>query len=91
MVEEGKSLKLSIVIEIMIQSFANCGVVAVPLIVIAFDQTQDLYTYEVLFFLCFWFSIVFETIADVQKKKFISLKSRSEGKPTSNICNIGLW
>ena len=65
MEEEGKNLKLSIVIEIMIQSFANCGVITVPLIIIAFNKTPTLDIAEILFYIYFWVSLVFEHTADL--------------------------
>jgi steroid 5-alpha reductase family enzyme len=36
---KGKNLKLSIVVDIMLQSMANCGLLALPLLIIAFDKT----------------------------------------------------
>ena len=57
--------------EIMTQAIANAGLLVTPLIAVAFNSTVEIFATEYVLYGLFWVSIVFETIADLQKQNFI--------------------
>lgn len=79
-----KNIDLHILVEIMVQAFANISVLALPGFIIATNDSHSISSLEVLG-ICIWgAAYILESIADGQKLLFISKNKRG-------VCNIGLW
>ena len=79
-----KNIKFHILVEIMVQAFANISVLALPGFIIATNDSHSISSLEILG-ICIWgTAYIFESIADGQKLLFISKNKRG-------VCNVGLW
>ncbi len=79
-----KNIKFHILVEIMVQAFANISVLALPGFIIATNGSHSISSLEILG-ICIWgTAYIFESIADGQKMLFISRNKRG-------VCNMGLW
>ena len=79
-----KNIEWHILVEIMVQAFANISVLALPGFLIATNDSNSISMLEVLG-ICLWgTAYIFESIADGQKLLFIS-------KNKGGVCNVGLW
>lgn len=70
--------------EIMTQGFANLSVLALPGFLMAIDPHEGLRAVELAGFAVCVFGYGFESVADLQKLRFIS---RNRGA----VCDVGLW
>jgi len=79
-----KNIDFHILVEIMVQAFANISVLALPGFIIATNESNSISSLGILG-ICIWgTAYIFESIADGQKLLFIS-------KNKGGVCNIGLW
>ncbi len=79
-----KNLKFHMLVEIMVQAFANISVLALPGFIIASNDSSSISALEIVG-ICIWgTAYIFESIADGQKMLFIS-------KNKQGVCNTGLW
>lgn len=60
-----------------VQCAANCFFLAMPIIIIATNPNTELHLIEVLGFLCWLISYIFENIADLSKLEFIKLAKKN--------------
>ncbi len=88
--QSGKSNeKLAMQIEALSQGLANASFLAIPIFLISVSPFTQLSTLEIIGFTIFILSIVFETVADYQKLKF--LKEMKRQNKQNMVCDIGLW
>lgn len=88
--KSGKSNeKLAMQIEALSQGLANASFLAIPIFLISVSPFTQLLTLEIIGFTIFILSIVFETVADYQKLKF--LKEMKRQNKQNMVCDIGLW
>ena len=88
--KSGKSKeKLAMQIEALSQGLANASFLAIPIFLISVSPFTQLSTLEIIGFTIFILSIVFETVADYQKLKF--LKEMKRQNKQNMVCDIGLW
>ena len=80
---------LAMQVEALSQGLANASFLAIPIFLISVSHSIQLSTLEIIGFTIFIFSIVFETVADYQKLKFLK-EMKSENKQNM-VCDIGLW
>lgn len=80
---------LAMQIEALSQGLANASFLAIPIFLISVSPSTHLSPLEIIGFAIFLFSIVFETIADYQKLKF--LKEMKRQNKQNMVCDIGLW
>jgi len=80
---------LAMQIEALSQGLANASFLAIPIFLISVSPSTQLSPLEIIGFAIFLFSIVFETIADYQKLKF--LKEMKRHNKQNMVCDIGLW
>ena len=80
---------LAMQIEALSQGLANASFLAIPIFLISVSPFKQLSTLEIIGFTIFILSIVFETIADYQKLKFLKEMKRQNKK--NMVCDIGLW
>src|SRR6056300_1381793 len=88
--KSGKSNeKLAMQIEALSQGLANASFLAIPIFLISVSPFTQLSTLEIIGFTIFILSIVFETVADYQKLKF--LKEMKRQNKQNMVCDIRLW
>ena len=88
--KSGKSNEqLAMQIEALSQGLANASFLAIPIFLISVSPFTQLSTLEIIGFTIFILSIVFETVADYQKLKF--LKEMKRQNKQNMVCDIGLW
>jgi steroid 5-alpha reductase family enzyme len=88
--KSGKSNeKLAMQIEALSQGLANASFLAIPIFLISVSSFTQLSILEIIGFTIFILSIVFETVADYQKLKF--LKEMKRQNKQNMVCDIGLW
>ena len=80
---------LAMQVEALSQGLANASFLAIPIFLISVSPSTQLSPLEIIGFAIFLFSIVFETIADYQKLKFLKEMKRQNKK--NMVCDIGLW
>ena len=80
---------LAMQVEALSQGLANASFLAIPIFLISVSPSTQLSALEIIGFTIFMFSIVFETIADYQKLKFLKEMKRQNKK--NMVCNIGFW
>ncbi|MDA0753185.1 MAG: DUF1295 domain-containing protein [Candidatus Marinimicrobia bacterium] len=80
---------LAMQVEALSQGLANASFLAIPIFLISVSPSTQLSPLEIIGFAIFLFSIVFETIADYQKLKF--LKEMKHQNKQNMVCDIGLW
>ena len=80
---------LAMQVEALSQGLANASFLAIPIFLISISPSTQLSTLEIIGFIIFVFSIVFETVADYQKLKFLKEMKRQNKK--NMVCDIGLW
>ena len=76
-------------VEALSQGLANASFLAIPIFLISVSPLTKISILEIIGFTIFVFSIVFETIADYQKLKF--LKEMKFQNKKNMVCDIGLW
>ena len=80
---------LAMQVEALSQGLANASFLAIPIFLISVSPSTQLSALEIIGFTIFMLSIVFETIADYQKLKFLKEMKRQNKK--NMVCDIGLW
>ena len=83
------NISLAMQVEALSQGLANASFLAIPIFLISVSPSTQLSTFEIIGFTIFILSIVFETIADYQKLKFLKEMKRQNKK--NMVCDIGLW
>ena len=83
------NIGLAMQVEALSQGLANASFLAIPIFLISVSPFKQLSTLEIIGFTIFILSIVFETIADYQKLKFLKEMKRQNKK--NMVCDIGLW
>ena len=83
------NIGLAMQVEALSQGLANASFLAIPIFLISVSPSTQLSTFEIIGFTIFILSIVFETIADYQKLKF--LKEMKCQNKKNMVCDIGLW
>ena len=83
------NISLAMQVEALSQGLANASFLAIPIFLISVSPFKQLSTLEIIGFTIFILSIVFETIADYQKLKFLKEMKRQNKK--NMVCDIGLW
>jgi steroid 5-alpha reductase family enzyme len=82
--EGSRHVDAHLLAEIMTQGFANLSVLAAPGFLMAIDPHDGFRAGEILGLAVCVFGYVFESVADLQKLRFIT---RNRG----GVCNVGLW
>ena len=83
------NISLAMQVEALSQGLANASFLAIPIFLISVSPFNQLSTLEIIGFTIFILSIVFETVADYQKLKFLKEMKRQNKK--NMVCDIGLW
>ena len=83
------NIGLAMQVEALSQGLANASFLAIPIFLISVSPSTQLSALEIIGFTIFMLSIVFETIADYQKLKFLKEMKRQNKK--NMVCDIGLW
>ena len=83
------NISVAMQVEALSQGLANASFLAIPIFLISVSPSTQLSPLEIIGFAIFLFSIVFETIADYQKLKF--LKEMKRQNKQNMVCDIGLW
>ena len=83
------NIGLAMQVEALSQGLANASFLAIPIFLISVSPLSKLSTLEIVGFTIFILSIVFETIADYQKLKF--LKEMKRQNKQNMVCDVGLW
>lgn len=84
-----KNEAVSIQYEILVQGLANASVLALPAVLQAFNVSQTLSLFEILFYIGALVSVCLEMLSDFQKARFVSKMKESGEK--NKVCNEGLW
>ena len=82
-----KSERFSVQYEIAVQGMANMSFLALPAYVVAANTRPSITRWETLSILVWIAAYAFESLADLQKRRFVS---RSAGD-RKGVCDIGLW
>ena len=80
---------LAMQVEALSQGLANASFLAIPIFLISASHSTQISTLEIIGFTIFVLSLVFETVADYQKLKFLKEMKRQNKK--NMVCDIGLW
>ena len=83
------NISLAMQVEALSQGLANASFLAIPIFLISVSPSTQLSALEIIGFTIFILSIVFETVADYQKLKFLKEMKRQNKK--NMVCDIGLW
>ena len=83
------NISLAMQVEALSQGLANASFLAIPIFLISVSPSTQLSPLEIIGFTIFILSIVFETVADYQKLKFLKKMKRQNKK--NMVCDIGLW
>ena len=83
------NIGLAMQVEALSQGLANASFLAIPIFLMSVSPSTQLSTLEIIGFTIFVLSIVFETVADYQKLKFLRKMKRQNKK--NMVCDIGLW
>ena len=83
------NISLAMQVEALSQGLANASFLAIPIFLISVSPSTQLSALEIIGFTIFILSIVFETVADYQKLKFLKEMKRQNKK--NMVCNIGFW
>jgi len=83
------NIGLAMQVEALSQGLANASFLAIPIFLILVSPSTQLSPLEIIGFTIFILSIVFETVADYQKLKFLKEMKRQNKK--NMVCDIGLW
>ena len=83
------NISLAMQVEALSQGLANASFLAIPIFLISVSPSSQLSPLEIIGFTIFILSLVFETVADYQKLKFLKEMKRQNKK--NMVCDIGLW
>ncbi|MGV9867143.1 DUF1295 domain-containing protein [Rhodococcus koreensis] len=82
-----KSERLSVQYEIMVQLMANSSFLAVPAYLISTNASTTISGWEVTAIIAWLGAYLFESIADIQKKRFLG----GYNETGTGVCDVGLW
>ncbi|GAA6133213.1 DUF1295 domain-containing protein [Oceaniserpentilla sp. 4NH20-0058] len=86
----GKSnIKLVMQIEGILQGIANMSFLAMPALIISSNPNSEISIFEIIGLVIWLGAFGMESIADMQKHKFIAQMKAAGEK--NKVCNIGLW
>ena len=80
---------LAMQIEAIAQGVANAAFLAFPAFIIASNPMEEISIFEIIGIVIWLASFIMESVADVQKLKFLRAMKKSGALNT--VCNIGLW
>ena len=80
---------LAMQIEAIAQGVANAAFLAFPAFIIASNPMEEISIFEIIGIVIWLASFIMESMADVQKLKFLRTMKKSGERNT--VCNIGLW
>jgi len=80
---------LAMQIEAIVQGVANTAFLAFPAFIIASNPREEISILEIIGIVIWLASFIMESVADVQKLKFLRTMKKSGARNT--VCNIGLW
>jgi len=80
---------LAMQIEAIVQGVANAAFLAFPAFIIASNPSEEVSIFEFIGIVIWLGSFIMESVADVQKLKFLRAMKKSGARNT--VCNIGLW
>ena len=80
---------LAMQIEAIAQGVANAAFLAFPAFIIANNPSEEISIFEIIGIVIWLASFIMESMADVQKLKFLRTMKKSGERNT--VCNIGLW
>ena len=80
---------LAMQIEAIAQGVANAAFLAFPAFIIASNSREEITILEIIGIVVWVASFIIESVADVQKLKFLRAMKKSGAGNT--VCNIGLW
>ena len=83
------NIGLAMQVEALSQGLANASFLAIPIFLISVSHSTQISTLEIIGFTIFVLSLIFETVADYQKLKF--LKEMKSQNKKNMVCDIGLW
>jgi steroid 5-alpha reductase family enzyme len=88
--EEGKeNTQLALQVDAITQGLANASFLAIPIFIVSSNISETINIIEIFGILIWGSSLIIESVADVQKLKFLR-RMKKEGKK-NQVCNIGLW
>ena len=80
---------LAMQIEAIMQGVANAAFLAFPAFIIASNPSEEISIFEMIGIVIWLVSFIMESVADVQKFKYLQAMKKSGVRNT--VCNIGLW
>ena len=80
---------LAMQIEAIMQGVANAAFLAFPAFIISSNPSEEISIFEMIGIVIWLVSFIMESVADVQKLKFLRAMKKSGARNT--VCNIGLW
>ena len=80
---------LAMQIEAIAQGVANAAFLAFPAFIIANNPSEEISIFEIIGIVIWLASFIMESMADVQKLKF--LRTMKKSGASNMVCNIGLW
>ncbi|MEC8839466.1 MAG: DUF1295 domain-containing protein [Candidatus Neomarinimicrobiota bacterium] len=83
------NIALAMQIEAIMQGVANAAFLAFPAFIIASNPSEEISIFEMIGIVIWLVSFIMESVADVQKIKYLRAMKKSGARNT--VCNIGLW
>ena len=83
------NIALAMQIEAIMQSVANAAFLSFPAFIIANNPSEEISILEIIGIVIWLVSFIMESVADVQKLKY--LQSMKKSGIHNTVCNIGLW
>jgi len=83
------NISLAIQVEILLQAVATASFLAIPLYVMAVNPKQSISVMAWIGLSLWVVALVMETVADVQKLKFLHEMRQAEQR--NQVCDVGLW
>ena len=83
------NIALAMQIEAIMQSVANAAFLSFPAFIIANNPSEEISILEIIGIVIWLVSFIMESVADVQKLKY--LQSMKKSGMHNTVCNIGLW
>lgn len=84
-----ENVPLLLQVEAIVQGLANASFLALPAFIIAMNPNPEISILEVVGLLLWLGAYIMETVADMQKHRFLAEMRRSGVK--NQVCNVGLW
>jgi steroid 5-alpha reductase family enzyme len=88
--KSGKTnIPLAMQIEALVQGLANASFLAIPAFIIGSNPSREFAMLEIIGLLVWFGAFGVESVADVQKLKFLQAMKKAGEK--NRVCNVGLW